>query len=111
MTIYNINYFVFRLVNFVANSVMHQADLSQINNIVNKAYANGYINIPSEDLLRVLDLIFREVVPLLHFNKVQGYLDDLIGQRLSVEMLLFLSSIFVIILVIVFIINLIFYLY
>lgn len=90
-----------------ADKAMEQVDLDQskVASIVNEVNGNGYLGISSENVQDFLYKVFQEIVPFLHFNKVEGHLDDLIGQRMVIEMLLFLSCIFVVILFIVFIIN------
>ena len=81
-----------------ADKAMEQADQSKVASIINEVNANGYLGISSENVQDFMYKVFQEIVPFLHFKKVEGHLDDLIGQRMVIEMLLFLSCIFVIIL-------------
>jgi hypothetical protein len=62
----------------------------------------------SDFIIKFYENLFREVMQFLQPALVQGHLDDLIGQRMFIEFILFMSCIFVGILFIVFIFSLIF---
>lgn len=61
-----------------------------------------------ESLLQLYENLFRQFMELFGAVPVQGHFDDLVGQRMFVEFILFTSCIFVSILFILFIFNLIF---
>lgn len=62
----------------------------------------------SDFIIKFYENLFREVMQFLQPALVQGHLDDLIGQRMFIEFILFMSCLFVGILFIVFIFSLIF---
>jgi hypothetical protein len=73
------------------------------NNSYNKKF------IPSSDsLIQLFIYIFREIMQVFKPVEVQGFLDDLIGQRIFIEFLLFIMCTGILILFILFIFNLIF---
>lgn len=74
--------------------------------------ANSFVSSNSNSLLdylfQVYEKLFRVVMQLLNHEVVEGHLDDLIGQRMFIQFILFSSCICVVILFILFIFNLIF---
>jgi hypothetical protein len=103
-----------QLSDFASEAVKH-ADNSTVQSIVNEVNSNKFLPLNSEagnpggDFInKLIDLIFKETIQLLKPVHVQGFLDDLIGQRMFIEIILFFLCIFIILLFIIFIINLIF---
>lgn len=73
--------------------------------------ANSFVpssDTPNDLLIRLYEKLFKEIMQLFPHNVVQGHFDDLVGQRIFIEFLLFLSCFFVFILFILFLFNLIF---
>jgi hypothetical protein len=62
----------------------------------------------SDLINKLTDIIFKETMQILKPVQVQGFFDDLIGQRMFIEIILFIMCISIILLFIVFIFNLIF---
>ncbi len=72
--------------------------------------ANSFVpssDTPNDLLIRLYEKLFKDFMQLFPHNVVQGHFDDLLGQRIFIEFLLFLSTLFVFILFILFIFNLI----
>lgn len=61
----------------------------------------------SDLLSSLFDSIFKGIFSLIQPTIVEGFLDDLIGQRLFIEVILFISCIFTFLLFIIFILNII----
>ena len=96
-----------------ANEVIKQADKSKVESIVNEVCGKKNFlpssNFDISDLINnLIDTIFKETMQLLKPVHVQGFFDDLIGQRMFVETILFILCISIVLLFIVFIFNLIF---
>lgn len=92
---------------------MNQADPQVVTKMIEEVKNSSNNFLPSlesyKDLIdNLLDKIFKETIQFLNPVPVQGFLDDLIGQRMVIEVLLFFSCIFTIMLVIAFFINLLF---
>lgn len=98
---------------FITEAVKH-ADKSKVENIINEANGTGFLsssNIDYSDFIsKLIDLIFKKTMEILLIKpvEVQGYFDDLIGQRMFIEIILFILCISIILLFIFFIFNLIF---
>lgn len=98
---------------FITEAVTH-ADKSTVENIINEANGTGFLsssNIDYSDFIsKLIDLIFKKTMEILLIKpvEVQGYFDDLIGQRMFIEIILFILCISIILLFIFFIFNLIF---
>jgi len=96
---------------FTSEAIKH-ADESKVNSVVNEINGNGLLpfsNSDFKDLInQFIDLIFKETMQILEPVQVQGFLDDLIGQRMFIEIILFIMCISIILLFIFFIFNLIF---
>jgi len=99
-------------VNDFASEAVKHADQSKVSSIVNEVNGNGFLPFSNSDLSdfinKLIDLIFKETMQILKPVQVQGFLDDLIGQRMFVEIILFILCISIILLFIFFIFNLIF---
>lgn len=100
-----------QLSDFASEAVKH-ADNSTVQSIVNEVSANKFIpssNWDYSDFINQLsDLIFKQAIQLLKPAHVHGFLDDLIGQRMFIEIILFIMCICIILLIIISIFNLIF---
>jgi len=83
---------------------------SKVESIIKEVSDNKFL--PSSDFSDFIDkfinLIFKETMQVLKPVPVQGFFDDLIGQRMFIEIILFILCICVILLFIIFIFNLIF---
>lgn len=84
------------------------------NNLVNTELLsnNKFISSSNFDLSDIInkltDFMFKETMQILKPVHVQGFLDDLIGQRMFIEIVLFILCFCIILLFIIFIFNLIF---
>ena len=99
-------------INDFASEAIKHADQSKVNSVVNEINGNGLLpfsNSDFKDLInKFIDLIFKETMQILEPVQVQGFFDDLIGQRMFIELILFIMCISIILLFIFFIFNLIF---
>lgn len=68
----------------------------------------GYPSGVPQGINTIIDKIFTETIQIIQPVPVQGFLDNLIGQRMFIEVILFISCFFTILLIIAFFINLIF---
>jgi len=100
--------------NVVTESMKH-VDKSVVDKIVTEVNNKNNNNfLPSLDfdfsefITRLSDLIFKESIQLLKPAYVEGFFDDLIGQRMFVQVVLFILAISIVLLFIVFIFNVIF---
>jgi hypothetical protein len=95
----------------VVTESMKHVDNVVVDKIVNEV-TNKNNFLPSLDfsefITRLTDLIFKESMKLLQPVYVEGFFDDLIGQRMFVEVILLILSISIVFLFIVFIFNVIF---
>jgi len=98
---------------FTREAIKH-ADQSKITSVVNEINGTGNSFVPfsnsdfSDFINKLIDLIFKETMQLLKPVQVEGFFDDLIGQRMFVELILFILCISIVLLFIFFIFNLIF---
>lgn len=98
---------------FVGEALKH-ADTSAVDSMVKEVFEKSNKFLPSsnfdfsEILNKLIESMFKETMQLLQPVNVQGYFDDLIGQRMFIEVNLFILDICLILLFIVFIFNLIF---
>jgi hypothetical protein len=96
---------------FITEAIKH-ADKSKLESIVNEVTGNSFLPSSNFDfsgfISKLIDLIFKETMQILQPVPVQGFFDDLIGQRMFIEIILFILCISIILLIIVFIFNLIF---
>jgi hypothetical protein len=98
------------------NEAIKHADQSKVTNVVKEitgtGTGNSYLPFSNSDFSdfvnKLIDLIFKETIQILKPVQVQGFFDDLIGQRMFVEIILFILCISIILLFIFFIFNLIF---
>nr|QWO71373.1 DNA polymerase [Termitomyces sp. DKA64] len=97
-----------------ANEAMKHSDQSKVEVVVSEVVDNCQKLLPSPNLdfsnliEKFSNLIFKETMQLFKPVQIQGFFDDLIGQRMFIEIILFFTSICLIVLFIIFIINLIF---
>jgi hypothetical protein len=97
----------------VVKTSMNHVDNSVVDKIVSEVSSKNNF-LPSLDfdfslfITRLSDLIFKETMQLLQPVYVEGFFDDLIGQRMFVEVLLLILAISLVLLFIVFIFNVIF---
>nr|AYM32774.1 hypothetical protein DXG00_000016 [Termitomyces sp.] len=97
-----------------ANAAMKHSDQSKVDVVVKEVVYNFNKFLPSPDLdfsnfiEKFSHLIFKETMQLLKPVQIQGFFDDLIGQRMFIEIILFITTICLILLFIIFIFNLIF---
>ena len=102
-----------KLTEFV-NEAIKQAETSKVESIIKEVSEKSNNFLPSSNLdfsaiiNKLIETMFKETMQLLEPVYVQGYLDDIIGQRMFIEVNLFILTIFIILLFIVFIFNLIF---
>jgi len=98
-----------QLNDFAVEAIKH-VDNSKVENILKEVSDNKFL--PSSDFSDFIDkfinLIFKETMQVLKPVPVQGFFDDLIGQRMFIDIILFILCICVILLFIIFIFNLIF---
>ena len=92
---------------------MNQADQQVVSKVVAEVKNSTNNFLPSLDSYKdvidtIIDKIFTETIQIIQPVPVQGFLDDLIGQRMFIEVILFISCFFTILLIIAFFINLIF---
>jgi len=92
---------------------MNQADQQVVYKVVAEVKNSTNNFLPSLDSYKdvidtIIDKIFTETIQIIQPVPVQGFLDDLIGQRMFIEVILFISCFFTILLIIAFCINLIF---
>lgn len=96
---------------FTTEAVKH-ADNSKVESIVNEINGNKFLPSSNSDfsefINKLIDLIFKDAMQVLKPVQVQGFFDDLIGQRMFIEIILLILCICIILLFIVFIFNLIF---
>jgi hypothetical protein len=99
-------------INDFASEAIKHANQETVNSIVNEVKPNGFVPSSNFDLSEIInkliDLIFKETMQILQPAHVQGFLDDLIGQRMFIEAVLLIMCISTILLFIVFIFNIIF---
>jgi hypothetical protein len=99
-------------INEFATEAIKHADSSKVESIVNEVSGNSFLpssNFDFSDFIsKLIDIIFKETMQVLQPVHVQGFLDDLIGQRMFIETILFILCISIILLFIVFIFNIIF---
>lgn len=99
-------------INDFASEAVKHADQSKVSSIVNEVSGNGFLPFSNSDssefINKLINLIFKETMQILKPAQVQGFLDDLIGQRMFIEIILFILCISIILLFIFFIFNLIF---
>lgn len=96
-----------------ASDAMNQADQQVVSKVVAEVKNSTNNFLPSLDSYKdvidtIIDKIFTETIKIIQPVPVQGFLDDLIGQRMFIEVILFISCFFTILLIIAFFINLIF---
>jgi hypothetical protein len=101
-----------------SDEAMKQADNTMVEEIVKeikKSSGNNFISNSDIDVSVLIEkftnFIFKETMQALKPVEVQGYFDDLIGQRMFIEVILLIMCLFIIILLIVFIFNVIFLLH
>jgi hypothetical protein len=106
-----------QLTNF-SEEAMKNGDNPTIDTIVSeitKSSGNNFISKSDNDVSvfieKFTNFIFKETMQVLNHVEVQGYFDDLIGQRMFIEIILLIMCLFVILLFIVFIFNVIFLLH
>ena len=96
----------------VVNRAQQHVNQETVDKIVNEVSGQGFVPLSdfnlSDYIHRLIDFLFREVMQLLQPVYVQGFFDDLIGQRMFIEITLFISVISIIFLFVVFIVNVIF---
>lgn len=80
---------------------MAQKIITEINAFANKFIYYSDIDL-SEKIKNLSYLLCKETMQNLNFINVQGFLDDLIGQRMFIEVILFILCFCIIILFIVF---------
>jgi hypothetical protein len=98
-----------------------KADSSKVNSILNEIskinkgnnnteFVSSNVNgVDLSDLIvKLSDFMFKETMQLINPIYVQGFFDDLIGQRIFIEVILFILVISIILLFIFFILNIIF---
>lgn len=96
-----------------AKEVSNQADPQLVSKLVEESKICTNKFLPSlesyKDLINsFIDRIFKETMQFFQPAPVQGFLDDLIGQRMFIEVILFITCILTVILITAFILNLIF---
>jgi hypothetical protein len=96
-----------------ANDLANKADPQLVSKIVEEVKNSTNKFLPSlesyKDLIdTIIDKIFKETMQFFQPVPVQGFLDDLIGQRMFIEVILFITCILTVVLIIAFIFNLIF---
>jgi hypothetical protein len=104
-----------QLENFKEEAIKH-ANADTVNQIVQevstKTKSNGFSPFSdfnfSEFINNLIDSIFKNTIQLLDPVYVQGFFDDLIGQRMFIEIILLILCLSIILLFIVFILNIIF---
>lgn len=98
---------------FVENTVK-SSDSNTVEKIISEVTSNSNNFLPSSNFVlddfisKYIEFVFQHVVGIIHPIYVQGHLDDLIGQRFFIQILLFILCILTIILFLIFISNLIF---
>lgn len=94
---------------FVVNA-MKSADDTIVKKIVEETSKNNFLpsNLSDNFFDSIVNIIFKEIMQFIKPVQVEGVLGDLIGQRMFIEIILFLTSIFIVFLFIVLLLNLIF---
>lgn len=99
---------------FTTEALKH-ADNTTVDSIVKEVSGtngNGFVSFSDSDfsdiINKLIDFLFKETMQLLKPVEVQGHLDDLIGQRMFIETILFIMCISIVLLFIYFILNVIF---
>jgi len=100
-------------VDSVVRESLKHVDQGVVDSVVKEVSGKNYF-LPSSDfnfsdfINKLIDSIFKETMALLKPVYVQGFFDDLIGQRMFVEVILLILAISIVFLFIVFIFNVIF---
>ena len=97
-------------INKLIENALKEADKTKVDSVLNEI--NGKEFISTSDFSSIInhwiDIIFREILQILKPVEVNGYFDDLLGQRMFIEIILFIMCISIVLLFIFFIINIIF---
>ena len=98
---------------FTSEALKH-ADQTKVSSVVKEVTGNGYFPFSNSDFSdlnkNLFDFIFKETMQILKPVQVQGFFDDLIGQRMFIEVILIILCISIILLFIFFMVNLILFL-
>lgn len=100
----------------IVKASMEEAETQTVESVVTEVSSRANsseffpsLNLDLSDLfIQLTDFLFKETVQLFKLVPVQGFLDDLIGQRMFVEVILLISVISIILLFIFFLLNLVF---
>lgn len=98
-------------VNDFVTEAVKQADNTKVESIIKEVNGNNFLpsNSDFSDFInKLIDLIFKETIQVFKPVQVQGFFDDLIGQRMFIEIILFILCISIFLLFLIFIFNLIF---